>query len=87
MRVLPTRWRRKQLTLKLRNCHPMYNRNLQNLYPSSTPSALYNYIICEELIITRRCWQHGSRLSRTELDLRTGTYVRTYGWAGGVRTT
>ena len=85
MRVLPTRWRRKQLTLKLRNCHPMYNRNLQNLYPSSTPSALYNYIICEELIITRRCWQHGSRLSRTELDLRTGTYVCTYGRPGGRR--
>jgi len=86
MRVLATRWRRKQLTLKLRHCRSMYNKISTRRLP------LVRYIICKGLIITRRTAYSRSLLA-TRLSTEsnrawsTGTYVCTYGWAGGVRTT
>ena len=84
MRVLATRWRRKQLTLKLRNCRSMYNKISTRRLP------LVRYIICKELIITRRTAYSRSLLATrlsTESNRAWSTYVRTADRAGGVRTT
>ena len=84
MRVLPTRWRRKQLTLKLRHCRSMYNKISTRRLP------LVRYIICKELIITRRTAYSRSLLATrlsTESNRAWSTYryVRTYVRLGGRR--
>ena len=84
MRVLATRWRRKQLTLKLRHCRSMYNKISTRRLP------LVRYIICKGLIITRRTAYSRSLLATrlsTESNRAWSTYryVRTYVRLGGRR--